>query len=136
MNGAYLLLIHLAKDTTITVGKQGSMSFQHGYYAYVGSALNGLEQRIQRHLRKQKKIHWHIDYLLNHATIVAILYKQHHRREECSIAHTLEKHLSGTPRFGCSDCSCRSHLFHGSLKEITTAALAFHMKPYQVDTNP
>ncbi len=61
MKGVYLLVMELPKNTSVMVGKHRLVHFQKGYYVYVGSALNGLEQRIERHLRKQKKIHWHID---------------------------------------------------------------------------
>ena len=87
-------------------------------------------QRIQRHLRKQKKTHWHIDYLLNHVKIVNVFYKQSEVKEECFIAKTLEKELSITPGFGCSDCACKSHLFYGSYKTIKNAIDNLEMKQY------
>lgn len=121
MKGSYLLLIKLEKDSIISIGKQGNKQLNKGYYIYVGSALNRLEQRIQRHLRKQKKMHWHIDYLLRHAKITNIFYKENTVREECNIAKTLEKTLSSIPGFGCSDCRCKSHLFYGSQKRIMSA---------------
>ena len=65
MLGTYVLLIELATAATIQVGRLGMLAFAKGYYAYVGSALGGLEQRIDRHLRTEKKLFWHIDYLLN-----------------------------------------------------------------------
>ena len=67
IKGSYLLIIKLQDDKKILVGKLGKIAFKKGYYVYVGSAMNGLEQRLQRHLRSQKKFHWHIDYLLNQA---------------------------------------------------------------------
>jgi Uri superfamily endonuclease len=76
MKGNYLLIMTLPKDTSVMVGKQGMLHFTKGCYAYVGSALNGLEQRIQRHLRTDKKTHWHIDYLLPFTEIIEILYKE------------------------------------------------------------
>ena len=63
-SGSYILLLDLDNNLEIPVGKLGNISFQKGHYVYVGSALNGLDARIKRHLRKHKKIHWHIDYLL------------------------------------------------------------------------
>ena len=60
--GVYVLIIHLSQERDIVVGKLGELSFKKGYYAYVGSALGGLEGRIKRHFRKEKKAHWHIDY--------------------------------------------------------------------------
>jgi len=42
MKGSYILLIKLDEDKDIQIGKLGNISFKKGYYAYVGSALNGL----------------------------------------------------------------------------------------------
>jgi Uri superfamily endonuclease len=47
MKGTYLLVMELHEDTSIMVGKHRIIHFKKGYYVYVGSALNGLEQRIQ-----------------------------------------------------------------------------------------
>ena len=135
MNGTYLIIITLPKDTTVMVGKQGLLHFKKGFYVYVGSALNGLDQRIQRHLRTDKKTHWHIDYLLPITEIVDIFYKENNRKEECSIAQVLERNFTSIPGFGCSDCSCKSHLFFGSSEEITQVATHLEMKLYQFDAN-
>jgi Uri superfamily endonuclease len=130
MKGTYLLVMELGKDTSIRVGKHGFVHFQKGWYAYVGSALNGLEQRIQRHLRKQKKIHWHIDYFLPFTEIVDIFYMESIRRKECSIAHVFERNFTGIPGFGCSDCSCESHLFYGYSHKLSKRALDLQMKTF------
>jgi Uri superfamily endonuclease len=61
LKGIYTLVIGLTASTTISVGKLGNISFPYGYYAYVGSVLNGLEARIARHLKEEKLFHWHID---------------------------------------------------------------------------
>ena len=135
MKGTYLLLMTLPKDTSVMVGKQGLLHFKKGCYVYVGSALNGLDQRIQRHLRADKKTHWHIDYLLPFTEIVDIFYKENNRREECRIAQLLERNFGSIPGFGCSDCSCKSHLFFGSSKEITQVAINLQMKSYLLDAN-
>ncbi len=37
--------------------------FEKGYYVYVGSALGTLSRRVHRHELKNKKLHWHIDYI-------------------------------------------------------------------------
>ena len=117
MKGSYVLLIKLEKDKEIQIGKLGIIAFKKGYYAYVGSALNGLEQRINRHLRKNKKMHWHIDYLLKFGKIDSVFYKEHNKKEECNIAKLFSKLIS-VEGFGSSDCNCKSHLFYGSKNEI------------------
>jgi len=133
MKGSYLLLVELKNTEIIPVGKLGKIDFKKGFYIYAGSALNGLDQRIQRHLRKQKKTHWHIDYLLNHAKIVNVFYKQSEIREECSIAKTLEKELPTIPGFGCTDCTCKSHLFYGSYEDIKSSIGNLEMKQYLIN---
>ena len=69
MKGTYCLLIKIEKPSNIKVGKLGLISFRRGYYVYVGSALNNLEKRINRHLKAKKKKFWHIDYLLENKNV-------------------------------------------------------------------
>lgn len=113
MKGSYVLLIENKKDSKIIIGSLGSIFFKKGLYAYVGSAMNGLETRVARHLRKNKKIFWHIDYFLRskNVKILDVYYKESPIKEECEIAKKISK--CGTPvkGFGCSDCKCGSHLF-------------------------
>ncbi|MDY6834035.1 MAG: GIY-YIG nuclease family protein [Chloroflexota bacterium] len=108
--GSYILIASLPINQTIHVGKLGEVSFSKGFYAYVGSAMNGLDSRIGRHLQTKKNIHWHIDYLLQYADITDILYCRNEHRLECQIAQMMSPHFSSINRFGCSDCRCHSHL--------------------------
>ncbi|OHE79840.1 MAG: hypothetical protein A2107_04285, partial [Verrucomicrobia bacterium GWF2_62_7] len=113
--GVYQLWLELPTQTRLTVGKLGTFDFPPGVYVYTGSALGGLEQRLARHQRRRKKMHWHIDYLLRHARIVRIATRRTRRRLECSWnAQTLR--LTGAqvvaPRFGSSDCDCSTHLVY------------------------
>lgn len=112
MKGTYLLLVHLDESKYIKIGKLGEIFFKKGNYIYVGSALNGLEQRINRHKRNEKKLHWHIDYLLKYGKIMRVYYKQGETRKECNIAKILSKKLTPVIGFGSSDCNCNSHLFY------------------------
>ena len=110
MKGSYVLIAKINEPRRIKVGKLGEIHFKKGYYAYVGSALNSLEKRIGRHIRKEKKMRWHIDYLLQHASIKKIFYKESNEKEECMIASKFD--LDYIPKFGSSDCNCKSHLFY------------------------
>jgi len=130
MNGCYILIIKLNKDTLIEIGKLGEIFFKKNFYAYVGSAMNGLERRINRHLRKNKKTYWHVDYLLNYGEIKHVFYKESHKREECDIVSKLMRKLPTIPGFGCSDCSCRSHLFYGNKETIFSNIKELKMKTY------
>lgn len=111
--GAYILIIENKKDCRVRVGSLGSIKFEKGLYAYVGSAMNGLEARIKRHLSKNKKTFWHIDYFLKNRNvkIKEVYYKVSDVKEECKIAKKVSQHGKSIKDFGCSDCRCGSHLF-------------------------
>jgi Uri superfamily endonuclease len=113
LKGVYVLTIQVDENVDVNVGALGKLTFEKGLYAYVGSAQANLEQRIKRHLGKEKRLFWHIDYLLNEsaARIVKVLYKQANRIEECEIAKAIGERGEPVDGFGCSDCSCKSHLF-------------------------
>ena len=132
MKGSYLLLVELRNDAIISIGKYGKKRFDKDCYVYVGSALNGLEQRINRHLRSYKKMHWHIDYLLKSAKINGAFYKESKHKEECSIAKKLDRRLVSIPGFGCSDCNCKSHLFYGSKNDVMNTVDKLKMTPYPI----
>ena len=74
MKGTYCLIIELKKSIKTKIGALGKIEFMPGYYVYVGSAMNSIESRVKRHLADDKKLHWHIDYLLKNkdADIVVI----------------------------------------------------------------
>ena len=111
--GAYVLLIELKKPQAIEVGRLGEIHFPAGWYAYVGSALNGLAARVNRHLRQQKKRRWHVDYLLEADRLSGVIWALSDERLECCVANALQQRgLTCIPRFGASDCRCPSHLFH------------------------
>jgi Uri superfamily endonuclease len=113
MKGIYVLLISIAKNISVSVGALGDKSFQEGLYAYVGSAQNNLEKRVERHLRRVKRKFWHIDYLLSNrqTEILRVFYRRAGRLEECRIAEKLGEVATPIGGFGSSDCKCKSHLF-------------------------
>jgi Uri superfamily endonuclease len=113
--GTYILVIALDHDARITIGRLGKYDLREGYYLYVGSALNGLSNRLARHLRREKRLHWHIDYLLQVASVCEVWYSAGPQRRECAWAEALERSGDVEPSvagFGSSDCRCRSHLFY------------------------
>lgn len=118
--GTYVLEIKLDKRTALSVGKlsKAPIEFRLGYYYYCGSALgkNGLYNRVRRHFSKEKKIRWHIDYLLEKGKITDVIFDAEPVRKECLYAMKfLESGLSPVPDFGSSDCTCISHLFFDSI---------------------
>lgn len=123
MKGSYVLILSLPKETEIAVGNHPKTHFLKGYYAYVGSAMGGLEARLKRHLAGEKKLHWHIDYLSQYTAIEKIIYAESTKKLECLIARYLDDRFSCMPFFGSSDCGCTSHLFYSAgLEELAEEA--------------
>ncbi|MFC1904300.1 DUF123 domain-containing protein [Chloroflexota bacterium] len=137
MKGSYVILIKLLKTQTITIGSRQSLHFPHGHYAYIGSAMGGFKPRLSRHLKSHKKPHWHIDYLLEKASITGLILCETNDRAECSIAQALQCQFDSIPGFGSSDCRCHSHLFFATddmKSTIMTTLNSQGMKPlFKVD---
>ncbi|KCZ71196.1 hypothetical protein ANME2D_03231 [Candidatus Methanoperedens nitroreducens] len=116
MKGAYVLILRLDNDVDIQVGKLGEFKFKKGFYAYVGSAHGtGGFKRVTRHLNVSSGINstrkWHIDYLLPYSGVVCAVLLPTNNDIECPVAKSIGEFCSEIPGFGCSDCSCPSHLF-------------------------
>lgn len=115
MRGSYQLLLRLDRETDIRVGRLGTFRFAAGYYVYTGSAMNGLEARIARHLSSKKRFHWHIDYLLEQCAVIRYAIRESAAKEECKLAAAvLSMGGASIPvrGFGSSDCKCVAHLAH------------------------
>jgi sugar fermentation stimulation protein A len=114
MKGTYCLIIQNPRNQRIRVGALGKIAFPAGAYVYVGSALGGIEKRVERHLSKKKLLRWHIDFLLAKADVISTLYvPSQSKGTECDVAKALlacEGASSAARRFGSSDCDCDSHL--------------------------
>ncbi|HVO78055.1 MAG TPA: GIY-YIG nuclease family protein [Methanomassiliicoccales archaeon] len=112
--GAYVLIIDLAVERNLEVGRLGSFVFPAGTYAYVGSAMKGLGARLGRHVNPERKNHWHIDSLTRAGEIRGAFLFPSRTRQECTIAGRLASVKGAEPfcrGFGCSDCFCETHLF-------------------------
>jgi Uri superfamily endonuclease len=124
VKGVYLLLINLKKNSRIKIGKLGKITFPKGFYVYVGSALNSLQARVARHLSSEKKLRWHIDYLLAspNAEVEMVITRQTEKRIECKVNEIIQKFGKPVEKFGSSDCKCKSHLtYFKELGEIRKA---------------
>lgn len=114
MAGTYVLVVTLARSTTVEVGALGPIAFEAGKYAYVGSAFGpGGFSRIDRHRSvasgERTVRHWHVDYLLGHreASLERVVTFPEEDRE-CELADELPGNRVAD--FGASDCDCRAHL--------------------------
>lgn len=139
--GIYVLIIYLGETRKIGVGSLGVLTFEKGFYAYVGSAQNSLEKRIARHFKKYKQFFWHIDYLLGdeYTEIVNVFFKEAPKSEECQLARTLSGLYKPVGGFGSSDCKCSSHLFkiddHEKIEMLLRGlGLNFFLKRGQTNT--
>lgn len=123
------------------VGKIGQLFFDKGLYVYFGSALgdgaSSIEGRIRRHIKNNKKIFWHIDYLLkkSEARLLYAIYSTTNADIECEIVKNAEKFLNivySRKKFGSSDCGCMSHLLKAR-KEFVKEDLVKDLKKIYVE---
>ncbi|MFW6151047.1 MAG: GIY-YIG nuclease family protein [Chloroflexota bacterium] len=120
----------MARPRTLSVGALGARHLDAGCYCYVGSARRGLQTRVRRHLTVHVVCHWHVDYLLRHTEPVGVVCCVTPFRMECSLARHIGSQFAGVPGFGCSDCTCPSHLFfsgeYSQARDAASAACRYH----------
>jgi len=119
--GTYVLILQAEKLVNIQVGRLGKLQFLPGFYLYCGSARGpgGVKARVDRHLRKQKKHHWHIDYLTSRIHILDVWYSYSPVWNECRWAEIMMSwtgHKVLFPGFGSSDCRCDAHLVYSDVQ--------------------
>ena len=121
--GTYVLVIKLETSRTVCAGALGGHVFPPWTYLYAGSAMCGLDQRLSRHLRKEKTLRWHVDYLTTVCDSSEAYESYPDPVPECALARAIEE-CGGIPEikgFGCSDCGCATHLFRageGTLEKV------------------
>ena len=107
---SYQLLVRVPRTTRIKVGALGQHTLEAGWYLYTGSARRNLVSRIQRHLRKEKRPRWHIDYLLltPGVEVTRVITSS---MPECSWNQATSGEIP-IPGFGATDCRqhCGAHL--------------------------
>lgn len=139
LKGVYTLIVFLKGGTTIGVRDLGLFDFKKGYYAYTGSATGegalSLQKRVARHLRKDKTMHWHIDFFLENknAEIVTVITAESNRNRECQVNGAI-KNLRGATipvaGFGAADCKqrCGSHLVRLSNRRAIKEIVRLYMQ--------
>lgn len=114
-SGTYALLLRADEGREIEVGALGPMRLHPGTYVYVGSAFGpgGLRARVERHVRGDGALHWHVDYLRAATTLDAVWYTHDTDRRECvwaTVLRSLPRAAVPCEGFGASDCNCPAHL--------------------------
>ncbi len=106
----YQLLIRLPAPVRLRIGALGLCDFPAERYCYTGSARRHFEARIARHLRREKTLRWHVDYLLAapEAEVTEVI-RSHEAECDLNAAGEGRIIMAG---FGASDCraGCGSHL--------------------------
>lgn len=112
--GLYLLILRVAAPFSVNVGALGRIDFAPGYYAYCGSARRNLADRLARHMTRNKKLHWHIDYLTSRKEVCVESTRVFALDEvtECFLNSRVGTLFDTKPMrgFGSSDCTCATHL--------------------------
>lgn len=111
--GAYALTFRLDGPVTLPISRLKNPVLAAGIYVYAGSAFGpgGIRARVSRHLRVEKKPHWHIDHLSTRAACIEV--KTYPGERECAlVADLLAAGVDvPVPGFGSSDCrDCPAHL--------------------------
>ncbi len=110
--GAYLLVFEVRTPRRLKVGSLGEIDLQRGHYIYVGSAMNSLVKRINRHLRRRKRHHWHIDTVLSVAESIRPIPIRASEALECLLSKEVSAIADGVVQgVGSSDCKCKGHLY-------------------------
>lgn len=119
-NGSYLLEISILQKCEFAFSGKLHNELRTGFYYYSGSAMTNMQSRVHRHIRKNKKHHWHIDNItaLNYSEITRVfIFNAASKDAECDIINLLSKLSDFTvpfQNFGNSDCKnhCPAHLLY------------------------
>ena len=106
----YQLYIRLRRPCRLAPGRLGPHRLPAGWYVYTGSARRNLPARLRRHLRRDKTLRWHVDWLLARPE-ARVAWVRLHGAAECVV----NRAAGGTMPvrgFGASDCraGCGAHL--------------------------
>lgn len=112
-SGAYALYFRIDDRITLPIARLNDPVLEPGTYVYAGSAFGpgGIRARVGRHLRADKKPHWHIDHLS--ARVACVEVRTYPGGRECSLVAMLISDGAVVPvaGFGSSDCrDCAAHL--------------------------
>jgi Uri superfamily endonuclease len=108
--GAYALWLRLAEPLDVAAGRARAR-LSPGDYLYCGSARGpgGLRARLARHMRRDKRPHWHVDQLAAAGDVLGAWIEV--GGDECALNAALADLPVPLRGFGSSDCRrCVAHL--------------------------
>lgn len=121
--GIYLLEISASSNFYVDIKRYNGILFNKGFYYYSGSAQKNFGSRLKRHLKREKNIYWHIDYLTTSKYCkidTLFLFEGGAKTLECELVNTLQTNfpvLETIIGFGNGDCDkCESHLLYSNQK--------------------
>ena len=109
-SGAYALLVVLDAPLPVRAGGRHA-TLAPARYVYCGSAKGpgGVAARLARHMRREKRAHWHVDQLTRAGRVLGAWVFP--GQSECEVNEALADCPMPVEGFGSSDCKrCRSHL--------------------------
>ncbi len=115
--GYYALIIMLRRELEITTRGGKRFHLKPGLYVYIGSARGpgGIRARVARHLRRDKRLFWHIDYVTSspEAEIIGVVSMRGAERDmESLLSRRLAELLEPIHGFGSTDKRDPAHLFY------------------------
>ncbi|MBT5872291.1 MAG: GIY-YIG nuclease family protein [Candidatus Latescibacteria bacterium] len=113
--GTYIIVMRSGQEASLQIRSWGRIELRRGWYIYVGSAFGpgGIRARVSRHFREDKAKHWHIDDITALARPQSAWFSVESQRLEHTWATVCQQsdEFTAVRGFGCSDCTCYSHLF-------------------------
>lgn len=103
--GTYILFIKIDENLSFKTAKN-EFNLAAGYYAYIGSAMKNLYQRVGRHISYKDgnyKKHWHIDNLLENGFVEKVILYPDGKYREVEISKIFDELARPINGFGASD---------------------------------
>ena len=110
----YAIHLKISEKKLVQIGSLGTFEFPIGTYIYVGSAKKNIKARITRHIKKEKPLRWHFDYIRPHGEIVKVETFDD-SLDECNRCKQIKEKYQAhelIKGFGSSDCNCKAHLLY------------------------
>jgi Uri superfamily endonuclease len=109
-------------------------AWKEGRTVFLVIHMKSLSKRVERHRRIRKEVHWHIASFSTAAEFHAGLPVRSEDDLECELASEMSSISEwSVPGFGCTDCSCPSHLFGFSTDPMSIREFHYALQYYRMD---